>query len=194
MNSNLAYQEDEWAKRREELIDGEVVMMSPRPAVNHNHVVLNLSRIFGNYLYGKKCTPFSDGVDLYLDDNNCFVPDFMIVCDPNKIKWDGVHGAPNLVVEVLSPGSIRNDRGRKKDVYARAGVREYWIVSPTEKSVEVYRLDDTGFALYDVYMLYPDCQLAKMSEEERSAVITSFKCSLFEDLNISLEDIFYRTF
>lgn len=118
----------------------------------------------------------------------------MIVCDPDKIKQDGIYGAPDLVVEVLSPKTMRDDKTRKKDAYAHAGVREYWIVSPQEKSIEVYCLDGAGFLLHDVYTLYPDWQFAKMSEEERSTIITHFKCSLFEDLDISLEDIFYRTF
>ena len=118
----------------------------------------------------------------------------MVVCDPDKIKSDGIHGAPDLVVEVLSPSTARNDKTRKKDVYARCGVREYWLVSPGDKTVEVYRADGTGFAFHDIYALRPDWELAKMSGEERAAVVTHFKCSLFDDLDISLEDIFYRTF
>jgi Uma2 family endonuclease len=194
MGSNLAYQDDFIAKRREELIDGKPVMMSPRPTVNHNHVVLNISRLFSNYLYGKRCTPFSDGVDLFLDEENRFVPDFMVVCDPDKIKLDGVHGAPDLVVEVLSPSTAKNDKTRKKDVYARCGVREYWLVGPEDKSIEVYHLDGESFLLHDIYTLHADWQLAQMSEEERSALVTHFKCSLFDDLDISIDDIFYRTF
>lgn len=194
MSDNLAYQDDFVAKRREELICGKVVAMSPRPSVNHNQVSYNISRLFGNYLYGKKCRPFADGTDLYLDEDNQFVPDFMVVCDTDKIKDNGVHGAPDLVVEVLSPGTARNDKTRKKDVYARCGVREYWLVSPADKFVEIYRADGTEFILHDIYTLYPDWQLAQMSEEERAAVVTHFKCSLFDDLDISLEDIFYRTF
>ena len=62
MNDNLAYQEE----RREEIIGGKVVMMSPRPSFNHNQVSYNISRLFGNYLYGKKCTPIADGMDLSL--------------------------------------------------------------------------------------------------------------------------------
>lgn len=194
MGSNLAYQDDFIAKRREELIDGKPVMMSPRPTVNHNHVVLNISRLFSNYLYGKRCTPFSDGVDLFLDEENRFVPDFMVVCDPDKIKLDGVHGAPDLVVEVLSPSTAKNDKTRKKDVYARCGVREYWLVGPEDKSIEVYHLNGESFLLHDIYTLHADWQLAQMSEEERSALVTHFKCSLFDDLDISIDDIFYRTF
>ncbi len=190
MSDNLAYQNG----RREELIGGKVVAMSPRPSVNHNRVAFNIAVIFDIYLKGKKCTPFSDGTDLYLTEDDRFIPDVMIVCDPDKIKSDGVHGAPDLVVEVLSPGTMRNDRTHKKDVYARCGVREYWLVSPDEKSVEVYCTDGAELVLHDIYALHPDWQLAQMSEEERAAVITHFKCSLFDDLDISLEDIFYRTF
>ena len=190
MSSNLAYQEE----RREELIGGKVVMMSPRPSFNHNRVASNIFRIFDNHLYGKKCTPIADGMDLYLDEDNQFVPDFMVVCDPDKIKPDGIHGTPDLVVEVLSPSTARNDKTHKKDVYARCGVREYWIIHPEDKSVDVYHTDGTEFILHDIYSLHPDWMLAKMSEEERAAVVTHFKCSLFDDLDISLDDIFYRTF
>ena len=190
MSDNLAYQEE----RREELIGGKVVMMSPRPSFNHNRVASNIFRIFDNHLYGKKCTPIADGMDLYLDEDNQFVPDFMVVCDPDKIKPDGIHGTPDLVVEVLSPSTARNDKTHKKDVYARCGVREYWIIHPEDKSVDVYHTDGTEFILHDIYSLHPDWMLAKMSEEDRAAVVTHFKCSLFDDLDISLEDIFYRTF
>ena len=122
-----------------------------------------------------------------------FIPDFMVICDPDKVKWDGIHGAPDLVVEVLSHSTMRNDRARKKDVYAKCGVREYWIVSSGDKSVEVYRADGAGFILHDIYTQYSAWELAKMSEEERAALVTHFKCSLFDDLDISLERIFYRT-
>ena len=194
MNSNLAYQDDFAAKRREELVDGKTVMMSPRPSVNHSQVASNIYYLFAHYLRKKTCRPFADGVDLYLDEDNQFIPDFMVVCDPDKIKPDGVHGAPDLVVEVLSPSTARNDKTRKKDIYARCGVQEYWIVDPSGKSLEIYRTGGSEFMLYDVHALYPDWQLAQMSEDERAAVVTHFKCSLFDDLDISLEDIFYRTF
>ncbi len=190
MSENLAYQE----AQREELIGGEAVAMSPRPSFNHNQISYNISRLFGNYLYGKRCIPIADGTDLYLDEDNHFVPDFMIVCDPDKIKRDGVHGAPDLVVEVLSLSTAKNDKTYKKEVYAKCGVREYWLVSPGDKSVEVYRTNGTEFVLYDIYTLPEDWELAQMSEAERAEVVTHFQCSLYDDLDISLEDIFYRTF
>ena len=190
MNENLAYR----AEPREELIDGKVVMMSPRPSFNHNQAAFNSARLFANYLQGHRCTPIADGMDLYLTEENQFVPDFMVVCDPEKIRSDGVHGAPDLVAEVLSPSTARNDRTRKMEIYARCGVREYWLVNPIDKSVEVYRTNGSEFILHSIYAVHPDWELAQMSEEERASVETHFKCSLFGDLDISLERIFYRTF
>lgn len=191
MNTNLAYQDDAWEKRREEVIDGEVVMMSPRPAVNHNRVASNINFIFERYLRGKKCTPFSDGTDLFLDDKNRFVPDFMVVCDRDKIKWNGVHGAPDLVVEVLSPGTAMNDRRHKKDTYEKNGIPEYWIVSPKERTVEVYLLKQGQYDLDNIYTLFHDWELERLTDAEKAALVTEFKCHLYDDLVILLEDIFY---
>lgn len=186
MNGNLAYQED-W---REELIGGKLVAMSPRPAFNHNRISENIDFIFRGYLRGKKCTPLGDGYDLYLDENNHFIPDFMIVCDRDKIQMDGVHGAPDLVVEVLSPSTAQNDRGHKKEVYAKCGVREYWIVSPDNKSVEIYLNENAELIFHKVYTVVPGWMLEKMKDEERAEVVTRFRCSLYDDLELSLDDIF----
>lgn len=186
MNNNLAYQDD----TRIELINGEVTAMSPRPSFNHNRIASNVYWAFENYLRHKRCTAIADGTDLYLTEKERFVPDMMVVCDRDKIQHDGVHGAPDLVVEVLSPGTLRNDRGHKKDIYARCGVREYWLVNPADKSVEIYRADGSDLVLYDIYALHPDWELKQMTDEERAALVTQFKCSLFDDLDISLDDIF----
>lgn len=190
MSENLAYQEE----RREELIGGKVVAMAPSPAWNHVAVSGNIYNIFFNYLEGKKCTPIQDSFDLFLTDEDRFIPDFMVVCDPDKIKEHGVYGAPDLVVEVLSPSTTRRDKTCKKDVYAQCGVCEYWIVDPISKSIEVYRTTGTEFALHNIYALHSEWDLAHMSEDERAAVETHFKCSLFDDLDIDLAKIFYRTF
>lgn len=189
MNGNLAYlQNDVW----EELIDGKVIAMSPRPTTDHYHVSFNIAYIFTTYLRGKRCTPFGDGVDLYLTETDRFIPDGMVVCDTEKIKRDGVHGAPDLVVEVLSPSTAKHDRGRKKQVYEQCGVSEYWLVDPANKTLEQYLLQQGAFTLHEVYAIYPDYMLDKMTEEERAALPASFRCSLFEDLDIVLEDIFDR--
>ena len=140
MSDNLAYQDEV----REELINGKPVSMSPRPSINHNRIASNIFRIFANYLNKRKCEPFADGTDLYLTESDRFVPDFMVVCDPDKVKSDGVHGTPDLIVEVLSPGTAKNDRGYKKDVYTRCGVREYWIVDPMKQTVLVYDMEQAA--------------------------------------------------
>ncbi len=194
MSNNLAYQEEFRAHIRQELVNGRVFMMSPRPAWNHNQVSFNIAHLFANHLRGNKCVPIADGMDLFLSEKDRFVPDFMVVCDPDKIKADGIHGAPDLVVEVLSPSTAKNDRGHKKEAYEKAGVREYWIVSPNEKFVEVYRANQGQFSLHDLYTLHEDWELAQMTEQERAEVVVQFQCSLFDDLDIPLEDIFYRTF
>ena len=191
MTGNLAYQyEDEiW----DEMIDGKIVAMSPRPAVNHNIISGNIYHIFKTYLSGKKCVPFGDGTDLYLTPKDRFVPDGMIVCKRDQIKPKGVYGAPDLVIEVLSPSTAKNDRGYKKRVYGTCGIPEYWIVSPSEKAVYVYLLQDGQYNLDNVYSLYPDYMLTKMTEEEQAAIPTEFQCSLFSDLVIRLENIFEDT-
>ena len=184
MNTNLAYQEEIW----DEMLNGRIVMMSPRPVVNHNRIASNIYRIFSDYLEGKKCEPFSDGIDLYLSKKDRFIPDGMIVCDPNKIKSRGVFGAPDLVVEVLSPSTAKNDRGYKKDVYAKYGVKEYWIAVPETKSIEQYLLTDGQLLLNEIYTIPPDY----FTEEECAEFVQEFRCSLYDDLLIKLADIFKR--
>ena len=151
MNGNLAYQEEP----REELLNGKIYMMSS-PTVNHSQIASNIYYAFRSYLKDKTCRAFNDGVDVYLTENDRVIPDAMIVCNKNNIKLDGIHGAPDLVVEVLSPGTAKNDKGYKKDLYETAGVKEYWIIDPMLRSIEVYLLTDGKFALNDVYALYPD--------------------------------------
>ena len=188
MNGNLAYK----LEPREEIIGGEVVMMSA-PLLQHNFVAGNIYNLFSTYLRGKLCTPLPDHTALFLEeDTEEYQPDMMVVCDPEKLGKKGVYGAPDLVVEVLSPSTANYDRGHKRDVYERHGVREYWIVSPNERSIEQYVLENGRFALRGVYTQYPAFLLEDMKPEERSAVETAFRCTLFDDLSIQLEDVFYR--
>lgn len=190
MRDNLAYQDELW----DEMLDGKIVLMSPRPVVNHSIAAGNIYRIFGNFLEGKQCVAFPDGVDLYLTGKDRFVPDMMVVCDRSKIRTKGVYGAPDLVVEVLSPSTIRRDRVYKKNAYERNGVREYWIVNPLDKSVEVFRLEDGRYNLYDVYSLVPDYVLEDMTSEEREGIRTEITTPLFKGLTIPLDRIFSKSF
>lgn len=171
----------------EELINGEFIAMSPA-LTNHNRVSGNIFLIFGSYLKDKSCSPFPDGEFVFLTETDHFVPDCMIVCDRDKIKWNGVHGAPDLVVEVLSPSTAARDRGYKKAVYEASGVPEYWIVNPMDRSVEVYLLTNGHFGLDDIYYMLPPEQM----EEEKGKCKTQFKCHLYDDLIIHLEDIFHN--
>ena len=185
---NLAYQDEQ----RTELINGQIVAMAPRPSTNHNLVAWNIYSIFSFFLKGKSCTPFADGSDLHLTEDDVFVPDMMVVCDRDKIKQDGVYGAPDLVAEVLSTSTAKRDRGYKKDLYAHCGVREYWIVNPVDRSIEIHLLQDGQFILHDIYALHPDWALEKMTEQERAEIITAFQCSIFPELSIALDDVFYK--
>ena len=185
INDNLAYQEEPLY----EILDGKVLAMSPA-APRHNRIAGNIFLIFGNYLKKKKCVPFGDGTAVYLDEQNRFIPDFMVVCDRSKIQSKWVYGAPDLLVEILSPSTARNDRMRKKDVYAASGVPEYWIVSPKEQSIEVYLLRDGAYTLDNLFAYCSDEDQADMTEAEKAGLTAEFKCHLFDDLTIRLEDIF----
>lgn len=181
MNEAVRYRDE----ALEELINGEFVAMSPGPVWNHVSVSGNIYILFFNYLQEKPSTVISGRFDLHLTDKDVFIPDMMVICDREKIKFDGVHGTPDLVVEVISPSTAARDRGYKKDVYETSGVPEYWIVNPMDRSIEVYLLANGRFTLDDVYMLPP----AEM-ESERDKFKTQLKCHLYDDLVLSLEDIF----
>ena len=193
---NLAYIDDRNIKIKTELIDGKIFMMSPRPRVEHATVCTNIASEFRSYLKGKTCRAFCDGVDVFLDENNRFVPDTMIVCNPYIIKHDGIHGAPDLVVEVLSKTTAKNDRSKKKYTYAKYGVKEYWIVDVWSKSVEVYYNQDSWFILDNIYYYLTDEEIAEnnnMSDNDIDKIkeYTDFiKVSICDNLIVKLKDIF----
>ena len=192
MNENLAYKDEPYREPwREELIAGKLVAMAPA-SMFHIFITSNIYFVFATYLRDKSCTPIADGAAVYLTDNHRFIPDFMIVCDPNKIRPNGVHGTPDLVVEVLSPSTARRDRGQKKEIYERCGVKEYWLVNPRDKSVEQNILTDGRYQIRGIYTLYTNKEIEEMTLEDSAAVITEFQCSLYDDLIIRLEDIFRR--
>ena len=192
MNENLACKDEPYQEPwREELIAGKRVAMAPA-STNHNRIASRIFSIFDRYLEGKTCEPFADGMAVFLTEKDYYIPDFMVVCDPDKVQQDGVHGTPDIVVEVLSPSTAQRDRGRKKDVYERCGVKEYWIVNPREKSVEQYIMTDGKYQIFGVYTLYAEKDVEEMTPNDRAAVVTEFKCSLYDDLIIRLEDIFRR--
>ena len=101
---------------------------------------------------------------------------------------------PDLVVEILSPGTAKRDRAHKKDVYEQCGVPEYWIVEPTSKSIETYLLQDGRYTLDNIYFYHSAEDMQYLTDEEKAALVTEFKCHLYDDLIIRLDDIFYDLF
>lgn len=150
-----------WDERdRIEIIDGEAFMMSP-PSRIHQKISGELFRQLANYLEGKKCevypAPFAvrlfeqDG-DNPEDVDTVVEPDISVVCDQNKLDDHGCKGAPDLIIEILSPSTQRHDRLVKLGLYQRAGVREYWTVNPADRTVQVMLRDDNGvLQLHEVY-------------------------------------------
>lgn len=139
-------------KTRAEIIDGKAFMMAP-PSSRHQMVSGELFRQLANYLYGRSCSVFSApfGVRLFEQDGDdpedvdtMVEPDISVVCDQSKLDERGCKGAPDLVTEILSPSTRRHDRLVKLDLYQRAGVREYWIVNPEDKTVQVMLQDSAG--------------------------------------------------
>ena len=173
-----------------EVIDGQVYMMSS-PNVNHVRVNGNLHNIFSGYLKGKRCESFTE-FNVFFDDDNYFIPDEIIVCDPEIVEDDGIHGTPDLVVEIASPSTARRDRMEKFKLYEKYGVKEYWIVSPEAKSVEVYLLNNGKLELDNVYTVYRDFEWKALTEEQKAAVKHAIKVSLYDDFEVKLADIFER--
>jgi Uma2 family endonuclease len=135
---------------RAELIGGVLYMMAP-PATNHQDVHRELFLQLGNFLKGKPCKVYSApfAVRLFpkddLSDDTVVEPDIVVICDQTKIDKQGCRGAPDLVIEILSPSNIRHDRIVKFQKYLAAGVREYWVVDPDNRAVEVHILRDGGY-------------------------------------------------
>ncbi|MDR1961830.1 MAG: Uma2 family endonuclease [Gracilibacteraceae bacterium] len=177
-------------KERFEILNGEIYAMSPRPSVKHNMIAANIFTAFANYFKGKSCIAFSDGVDVKITENDTVIPDVMIVCNRSIIKPDAIYGSPDLVVEVLSPGTAKRDRGYKKDLYGAHGVKEYWIVDSESKIVEVYVNEDKEMRLDNVYEVYPDYMIEKMSEDERANIMDKIGISMQPDFELPLSDIF----
>ena len=181
---NLAYQ-DEY---REEMHDGKIVSMAP-PFINHSVIAGNIFFIFKKFLKGKPCDAFSDWGYVHFSKKDKVIPDIMIICNRDIVKRNGIYGTPDLIVEVISPGTAKYDRGYKKRLYEKHGVKEYWIVEPETRSIEVYLLKDI-FMLDEVYSYIPDYLLEDLTEDEKNNLKDNLYPSLFPDMEIMLADVF----
>lgn len=139
----LTWPDDE----RWEIIAGEAWCMTPAPSLKHQTVAGNLFSLLNGYLRGKPCTPFIAPIDVVLAETDVVQPDIVIVCDKEKLTDANIQGAPDLVVEILSPSTGLKDRREKKALYERFGVREYLILNPTDETLERYLLADGRYGL-----------------------------------------------
>ena len=170
----LSWEGDE----RWEIIDGWAYMMAA-PNEEHHDISWALSLKFDSYFKGKPCKPYAAPFEVRLFPHNrrqreqgLVQPDLFVVCDRGKSDGARINGAPDLVVEILSPSNAGHDRYRKSKLYKQAGVREYWIVDPADKVVQVYSLEHNRYVV---------------SLFEQSDILT---CAIFPGLEISLSDIF----
>jgi len=131
---------------RAELIDGEL-FMCPSPREPHQWVVANLHLLLGGFVKSRKLgRVYTAPFDVHLPSGDIVEPDILFVAKNNMgIIQDWIRGAPDLVVEVMSPAGLERDRVVKRDLYANNGVREYWIVDVANKSVEVFTLQGTQY-------------------------------------------------
>ena len=130
--------------KRWELVAGEVYNMSPAPTIKHQGIVGDFYNQLKQQLKGKSCVPYVAPVDVVLSDEDVVQPDVLVVCDPAKITEKNIQGAPDLVVEVLSPGTALKDMREKKLLYERSGVREYVVIDPLEEYVQRFWLQHDG--------------------------------------------------
>jgi len=146
-----------------ELINGFIKMMSPAPRLNHAEVSFNISWNLGSILKKKrgKCKVFTAPFDVRFpkkgetsDDkiDTVVQPDICVICDLSKLDERGCCGAPDMIAEILSPSSAKKDVTEKFNLYEEHGVKEYWIVHPGEKAINVYLLQEDG--KYDNGTLY----------------------------------------
>jgi len=165
----LALDEDAWA----ELYDGVLCYLFT-PTIEHQEIVGNLHLQMGNFLKGKQCRVFLPpfGVRIFKDEDTVLLPDILIICDKSKLEGRVVHGAPDFVLEVLSPSTAKRDKLVKYKFYQKAGVREYWIIDPDEKILQAGVLSNGSY-------------VTSMYDHEDKAPV-----SIIEGLEINLAEVF----
>lgn len=129
---------------RWELIDGQAYNMAPAPTIKHQSVAGRFYSRLERRLADKGCTPFIAPTDVKLSEFDVVQPDILVVCDPAQITPTHIEGAPDLVVEVLSPSTSAKDLREKKALYQRAGVREYLVLDPLEHYGLLFRRGEDG--------------------------------------------------
>lgn len=166
---------------RLELIKGKIFTMSPAPSRIHQKVSRNLTGIFYNKFRNQTCNFYTAPFDVRfpkkeMNDNKIYdvvQPDLCVICDNSKLDDRGCIGAPDLIVEILSPGNSKKELHDKYELYRDHGVKEYWIIHPSEQTVLIYKLLENEYVPSRLY-----------SGEE------TIGSSLFPDLDIDLKEVF----
>ena len=165
-------------RERYEIIYGEAYAMAA-PNTNHQSVLTELLRQIANYLQGKTCKVFPAPFDVRLfyeadeSDDTVVQPDITVICDEAKRGKEGCRGAPDLVVEILSPSNTASEMQTKFDLYRHAGVREYWVVDGDKKRLHAYRFADKKIVSFASY-----------------GAADTAPVGIFSDLTIDLEPVF----
>ena len=187
------YNDAETYKNFYELIGGKK-FMTPSASAYHSSSITRLTSMIDNYVFKNKCgRVFVDSLEVHLPDGNVFRPDLIVMTSENLglINWNrGIYGVPDMVVEVLSRSTKNIDLTIKKDSYEACGVKEYWIVDPLYRSVDVYLLKDGKYFLDGEYNHYTEEEFQDLSDEEKANAKSEIKVSIFEDCFVKLSDIF----
>lgn len=163
---------------RWEIIDGEPYNMSPAPGMTHQKISGKIFRTIGNYLEGKSCQVFSAPFDVFLreknqseeDIKNIVQPDLSIICDESKLSEKGCTGAPDIVIEIISPSTASHDQITKLRLYEKHGVKEFWLFHPVDRIVWKYILEKDVYGKPEIFdftskpsfNLFPDLELDLM--------------------------------
>lgn len=166
------------SKEKYEIYDGKLVLMGS-PSTKHQAILLDLAIQFKEFFKDKKCKPFIAPLDVRLDgkglnSTNVVQPDLMVVCDKNKIKDNGIEGAPDFVLEILSKSNRYHDLIYKMNLYQKFGVREYWIVDIENGVIIACKLGKGS--------LFNLPRTLKIKDKIKSLI--------FKDLEICLEETF----
>ena len=148
----------EFERRKDEKIDGVIYDMSPSPGYRHCIINGNIYTIIRQGLKSSICLVSMENLDFkyHPDINDDYLcPDIMVMCDRKHLKGGAYSSVPKFIAETLSHSTAKRDRTEKKDIYEKAGVEEYWIVSP-QGSLEIYFLQDGKYILEQNYMLQND--------------------------------------
>lgn len=138
-------------QERLELIKGKIYAMSPAPNVAHQRAATKLTGIFYNYFQKNPCQVFTAPFDVRLTTKKggtdksittVIQPDLCVFCDESKLDERGGIAAPDLIIEILSPGNTKKEMKIKYDLYESHGVQEYWLVHPLDKTILIYSLEN----------------------------------------------------